>query len=244
MDKRLALIIVGNELRYLDSCGHARDYLVDEAKFHPENITALLGAYATNEQIRTTLGNVVSSAGSQPLVVIYVGHGLDGEMYPNGSNGLAYDDFSKPFIGLRGDFIFVNACCYSGSAISSFKERKLLPRKGSVIASVRSDEESYGEHFLPWLFDSFRKGRPFRKIKNRELLKLDTGYASLTHSGDFFQFKEECAILSDGTSLVTRSYGNTPIAEELLLAGTLIYDGTHSTRCGKNLDYLLFARNK
>ena len=93
------------------------------------------------------------------IVVVYNGHGFQGEFLPNGIP-IIYERFAVYF-DIKGDFIFVNNCCYSGSCIDTFLNDGLLPDKGLVIASSRYNQKSY-DSFLEALKRAYRAGREYK----------------------------------------------------------------------------------
>ncbi len=165
------LLISGNEERYFPELKAFADHLIADARIHPSYLEYLSGRMHTNDPLMDQVDDFVHRVRERQklqnldhhFVLVYHGHGLPAGFCPDGAptpyQGLA------DIIGFDVPFLFINSCCYAGEAIEVFRDNKLLPHRGSVIASSHSYKPSYGTLFLDELLDAYRNKQPFRRRK-------------------------------------------------------------------------------
>lgn len=93
---KYALILCGNELRYLDYCNEFQKYLEDEVKIGSLNIHRVLCAYKNHGDVLTESSNFIKQVSSEDavnLIIFYSGHGSNHGMSVNGKS-LNYRDLA------------------------------------------------------------------------------------------------------------------------------------------------------
>ena len=158
-----ALLISGNESRFAEGILKFQEFLLTQSNFNPRKIRVIFCNYLGNdyiiEETQLFFDKVRDEKPKANVVIVYNGHGGKGSFWPNPVS-LSYEEWVK-LIDHHGKFIFINNSCYSGSAIEAFEKVGILPKKGLVISSSKSDELSYGDYFLDTLLESYLNKQPF-----------------------------------------------------------------------------------
>ncbi len=222
-----ALLIAGDEERFVKEIDNTRNYLLNEAGFdHKKTWTC---NHSTNESVLKTIERFVqeiNATENQDAVVVYSGHGLRGSFCPHPENPISYQHLARTFKEMTGRIIFINYSCHSGSAIPVFREFGLLPKRGSIIASAKSTELSYNGFLQKELLDSFRQRKPYKKkeITVRPATKYKTGIELHEERINPLTGKFET------TEKITYDWKTSPAIVQ------------HPQRCGLDLDHLLFPQ--
>src|SRR3989338_3108738 len=167
MNKGIAVVLIsGDEPLYYRETADFERYLLSEGAVPKGRILHMYGTHTENGEILDRSYDFLrlkhrGNAHSH-VVVVYNGHGDVDGIHPDGS-WLSYEDVADFFYDLGFDFLFINNCCSSGSAIEYFKRKALLPRYGSVLAASQHDENIPGASFLYALQASYKQQKPFRK---------------------------------------------------------------------------------
>lgn len=163
MRNTYALLIAGDENRFVESIDRIRSYLLNEVGFdHKKTWTC---NHSTNESALKTIGRFVqeiNATENQDAVVVYSGHGLRGSFCPHPENPISYQHLARTFKEMTGRIIFINDSCYSGSCIPAFKDFGIIPEAGLVITSSNDNEESWSNFFHYRLIGSFKERLPFK----------------------------------------------------------------------------------
>ena len=240
MNKKAALILVGNEKRHLEYAVIFKDYLTTEVGLDSSSIEIVLCASKSRRGVlRTTRRFFKRLQPEENAIVTYFGHGGSGYLTPGcrpaffapidlDCSNISYDDFARQFVH-AGDFFFINESCHSQSAIPAFARLGLLPDRGLIIAAAPEDRTANGGELLEVLLQAYRKKEIFSERHNRFWVNC--------YIGNFgtIRFRDEngnwCIKIDDLTD------------EEKAIANQypkFVYEPV--IRCGKTLDHLLFPR--
>ncbi len=159
-----ALCVAGERDEYVTELSQFYQYLVDEAGFPEKHSYFMSGARHTDRQVRKAIKFLFeetrSRGPSHTAVLVYNGHGAEDGISPV-DGIITYDEIAKYMGGVR--FLFINNCCSSGAVIEYWRERKLLPHYGSVLAATDLHDDIVGALFLNALIQSAKHRKPFRK---------------------------------------------------------------------------------
>ena len=250
-----AFLIAGNEYsearkpyRFDEEIIRYYHYMVYETKFDPSRVRLISARYSERDSILEELNKffenvkVVDPEGD--IILIYTGHGNVGRISPELAirivdprcdggeiykprKGITYKELGDLIKQHEGRFLFINDCCYSSTAIDIFKELKLLPERGLVIASSQNDELAYT--FYDKLLRCYRKNKPFRRRK------IGTEETSPIPVVKFYRkYKRSKKIISDVIDHI--DYRSRVVKSKFKINGEI----QHPVRCGISLDYLLF----
>lgn len=219
-----ALLLSGNELRFIHSATTFYQFLLNEVEVPRERVRLVPYHESTNYDV-DEIGNFFQKLPKEKtvdVVIFYNGHGLEGRFLPNG-NELGYRDFGR-FVTNSGDFILLNDSCYSGSCILPFTDIGLLPDRGMVLASSAPDKKSNYNVFTQRMMDTYRKRRPFTKRVMGEFVYVI----------DELQ-KPNLVIDESGQKKLVFPHHST-------LDRTALGSIQHPVRAGKSLDQLLYPK--
>ncbi len=204
-----ALLIQGDEVRYLDTVNEFREFLVDELGFDPNNILDMVqmvsdgcitingpltqdkidSAFVESRKIASSAlmsssGKLLSGAGGfSNLVIYHNGHGNEGG-FRFMEEHVPYHDWARPLAGHRGNMVFVNDTCYATTAHKPLRSLGILPGKMMVISASDSNEGSRGNIFSRNVMEDYRNSRPYKprttEEKGQDCIFLD---ATLTQKG-------------------------------------------------------------
>lgn len=234
-----AVLLAGNEPRFLESAKRFQNYLVDEARLPRSRVRVIPCAYKTSHEIDCALAREAGKARKEKatLVVAYDGHGEKEGMRPNGST-IPYSLLAEMLKGI--EFIFINVACFAGSAVKAFEDAGLLPKKGLLIAASEAGKETrVGEQFLDDLMRSLRSGRSYRKrtvrrlVHSQVMVRPDNTNASC----------EEEVVGNDGKAMIVCSIPDLLVKTKIVTFRKPRQGPVEArpVRCGKQLDHLLFA---
>lgn len=237
-----ALLIAGDEQRFLEGVTKFRKFLVDDLFFNPENIQVVLGSEGANHicvQTELFFKNAKRNGDSHNAVILYYGHGEVGKLFPR--EGVPYEEWGRS-IDSDFNFVFVNDSCYSGSSIPVFHKLGLLPDKGLVIASAGNHELSYGDKFLNTLIQLYSRGMipRIRRLgsKQKKVYKIkSTVDPRISNTRDSY-------VDHDGT-IIIRNLGDY---KDIVVDRTereivrVIGNVQHPVRNGKGLEHLLIKK--
>jgi len=213
------LLIHGNEKRFWLETANFYAFLSQEVGIPKDLITNV--PFVSNQH--QTIDTIESFFLKLPkfrtvdIAVVYSGHGLSGEFLPN-EIPFTYEAFAVYF-DVKGDFIFVNNCCYSGSCIDTFLNESLLPDKGLVIASSRHNQKSYDNKFLEALKRAYRNGREYKPKQLGRRYVIEKRKSKTKSSID----QQKWDYYNNLWVEIIRDERQNPV------------------RCGKSLDHLLFT---
>ena len=218
-----ALILRGSEYSHRESAIDYFRFLTQEVGIPHDGVNYEINgqsASETKQLIRNFFGSLPSWRFSN-AVVVYVGHGFRGVFHPYGHK-MSYEEFASMF-KFRGDFIFINESCYSGSCVGEFQFQRLLPDKGLVITSSAEDENSHTAVFKESLFERFRSGS--------------------SYGVDMIAQQVEVADFSKPEQIKSMSKRQRELIEWSALEGKPQFEVLqHPVRTGKDLEHLLFTR--
>lgn len=154
------LLLIGNEERIFNPVINFARYIIQDAQIKESNVGVFHSGYMTKEKILQQVQEVSIKAGNSgsALILVYAGHGIEENFVPN-SNPINYEELAGNIKFSK--FLFINACCYAGNAITAFSNKGLLPHNGSVISMVGNEFARHPESFLCDLVASFKEGRKF-----------------------------------------------------------------------------------
>ena len=165
---------------------------------------------------------MVYEAQAANVLTVYDGHGEDGIFFPNGRE-FTYQRFAS-FFDIKGDLIFINNACFSGSCVDAFSEAGLLPDRSMVLASSRPTETTYRSRFLNELIKSYQLGKHYNPRQIGRVYKL-------IQSNGRRKRKMRISI---------REFNSTD--PEKINEDNYEDQRQHPIKVGKSLDHLLFAR--
>lgn len=155
-----AVIVVGNELRFLRAAEQFKDYLVSAGV---DPIRVIRAAYRSADQLERELSFQVLIATGEPLLLAYFGHGLRAGWAhamesPAESICLGYDRLGPMLAKRQAPTVFVNECCYAAAIMAAAEEAGADPAQLSIIAASAADQTSY-PGMADRLQESWRAGR-------------------------------------------------------------------------------------
>lgn len=140
-----AVIVVGNERRFVDDANALARYLRTEAGCA---VATLRGAYRTPDQLHASLRRAIRKARGKPLLVAYFGHG----MRDHWSYALEHQrkPLAYPFKRLAallaehgGPMAIVNDTCHA-DGLRPFLEKAGVASRCLLIAACPAEDVSYG----------------------------------------------------------------------------------------------------
>ena len=166
-----ALLIAGNEPHHHLQLKTFQRYLTSAARVPASRMMYISGQKKGNSQVLDLANEFVLDARryrektgtAHHLLVVYHGHGLREGFCPDGTPASYFSLVDT--VGFDFPFLFVNSCCYAGQAIETFRDCKVLPSYGSVLASSVFYKPSYGAVFLDALVASWKEKQEFRRKK-------------------------------------------------------------------------------
>ena len=159
MKENHALLISGDESRFIEEVNGFQDYLIDEAGFDPSKIRIIMCTYAGNGYITEETRGFLEKAKDWDAVIIYNGHGGRGSLTPNRTS-LTYKEWSDAAIDFPSRIFFINNSCFSGSCMDDLDAGAF--RRGLTLTSSDEEEPSYGDVFLQEMISEYRKMKPFK----------------------------------------------------------------------------------
>ncbi len=238
MRNTYALLIAGDEERFVDAALEFKKYLIDQAKFNPIKIFQVYAQednYDVCNTVEKCFTTAEEDATNNQVVIAYNGHGTKVGISPTkeGKNSIiSYFELGMRLRALKREFLFVNDCCYSESVIPVFESFKLLPHKGAVIASAAINELSYGNLFSKQLLDSVRQKRPFDKSRLAFIEKVNLSIYGGSNNSGISTYKDENETVEVIENL---DFKETKVTKFIPLI-------QHPQRCGLSLDHLLFPQ--
>lgn len=236
-----ALVLCGSGEDHSGTVSKFSRYLVDEAGFqassvHQEQVTNRRSVHRELRRFFRSLGN------NEVAVVYYYGHGWQRGITPTEytADGTQYERIALHFTR---PFIFILDSCYSGSAIGVFSSMGLLPRRGLVLASSRSDEISRGSEFTDGLLNSLQNSKPYDRKTVQEPYVL--GMTDLRVGSMKEKLKPGEKAKPFPFDRLHSEGGNQMAAKDRILIYKEIKvrrDVQHPVRSGRHWDYLLFAK--
>ena len=214
------LLIHGDEKRFLQETENFYAFLSQEVGIPRDLITNVPSVSNQHQTIDRIESFFLKLPRFRPvnIVVVYNGHGLQGQFLSN-DVPIFYERFTIYF-DVKGDFIFVNNCCYSGSCIDAFLNDGLLPDKGLVIAASRHDQKSYDDVLLEALKRAYRAGREYKPK----------------------QLGRSYVVIKKQKSKTKSSIGQRKVDyDDNLWVERIRDERQNPVRCGKSLDHLLFT---
>lgn len=208
-----ALLITDDNPEDLEQLLKFKGYLIDEAGFTERDCWLVSGQNTLDYEIKDVISEFFERAQKRgkehTAVLVYNGHGTETGISPTEAM-ISYYDIGEA-VG-HSQFVFINNCCLAGAAIPVFRELRLLPRQGSVLAATAAHLEIDSEIFLESLVHSFRQRKPY----NRRIL----------YCPDYlFRWENR------------KSEGDVAdSAEDVTLSRGVLYP----QRCGKSLDHLFY----
>lgn len=225
MRNTYALLIAGDEERFVLEIDRIWNYLIFDAGYDPSRVYTTQGATILAET-KKIFKRVKRENQREDVILWYSGHGGKG-VISAGRDQIFYEDFGR-CINPHGKFIFINDSCYSGSTIAAFKKLDLLPHLGMVLTSSAADEESEGDLFSRRLLDSWRQQKYFKEQKISRIEKT-----VVLESLD-----QEMPTYVDENGETVCVIGNIGVKERVISQHKV--DIQHPQRYGLNLDALLF----
>ena len=223
-----ALLISGDELRFIHSISTFQQFLLNEVGI-PRDRIRLVSYHESKNYAIDEIGDFFRTLPKDMLadvVIVYNGHGLEGKFFPNGQE-LRYKDFGRLIAKLipnTADYIFLNDSCYSGSCVPPFADVGLLPRRGMILASNSADKKSDYDVFVQRVMDTYRKRRPFTK-RVVGMLVIEMGEFMKPH------------LIVDKSGQENIVFPYHPTSDRMVLGSI-----QHPVRAGKSLDHLLFSK--
>ncbi|HTK04924.1 MAG TPA: hypothetical protein VL500_05030 [Candidatus Eisenbacteria bacterium] len=155
-----AVIVVGNELRFLRAAENFKAYLIS---IGTDPIRVIRAAYRSADQLERELSFQMLVAVGQPLLLAYFGHGLRAGWAhamesPAESICLGYDRLGPMLAKRKAPTVFVNECCYAAAVIAAVEEAGADPSRLSIIAASPANQTSY-PGMADRLLESWRAGR-------------------------------------------------------------------------------------
>lgn len=154
--RSFALLIVGNELRFLTEALELQDYLAGIGC----RTKIVKTAYMKPETLERKLRNFVRASSDRPALVAYLGHGLREGWAPSGYPAFPYRRIVRALEGRRGPTLLFNDCCFAHAAASAMEEAGLDPRRWSLISASGSERTSF-QGLVERVLDSWDAGRPY-----------------------------------------------------------------------------------
>ena len=173
-----ALLVAGSEPRFLSNTNLIYDYFISSAGFSFSKITVLSAAKTPSRKILPKIEDFLFRRDSEPIVFVYSGHGLPGKICPSPSSSITYATLADSFLGVLGNFIFIDACCYAGSALPFFMDAYLIPQRGLFLGSTPANETANGRSFLEGLIDSYSRKKYFSKRMDLKQPKFSSVYST------------------------------------------------------------------
>src|SRR5512135_2467013 len=140
-----AIIVVGNELRFLRAAETFRAYLIS---IGVDPIRVIRAPYRSADQLEKDLSFQMLIATGEPLLLAYFGHGLKAGWAhamesPVESICLGYDRLG-PILAKRAEpTLFINECCYAAAVIEAVEAASADPTRLAIIAASPADQSSY-----------------------------------------------------------------------------------------------------
>jgi len=176
-DRDHALIIQGDESRYLQTGEEFKGFLVEELGFNPENVIDFfsltqginVGSHGTMEDardavlpiLRATASNLVQKAGRHSNLVLYHnGHGVDGSFYFIDAK-VPYRDWAKPLLGNVGNILVVNDASEASSMHKALVDTGVSQTRLMTLSACPIGQEGYGNIFSRAVMEAYRNGRPY-----------------------------------------------------------------------------------
>ena len=194
-----ALLIAGDEARFVEEVDYIRRYLLNKVGFdHKKTWTC---NHSTNESVLKTIERFVQEVNAtekpQDAVVVYSGHGLQGSFCPHPENPIPYQNLARFLKEITGRTIFINDSCYSGSCITAFRDFGILPEAGLVITSSNDGEESWSNFFHYMLTGFFKERLPYQPTEIPFSLTDPLQSSDVASSGLVYQHPQRCGLSLD-----------------------------------------------
>ncbi len=176
-DRDYALIIQGDENRYLQTGEEFKGFLVEDLGFNPENVIDLVSLtqginvdiLGTLEDardavlpiLRATTRDIVQKSGRHSNLVLYHnGHGVDGSFYFINAK-VPYRDWAKPLLGNAGNIIVVNDASEASSMHKALVDIGVSQTRLMVLSACPVGQQGYGNMFSQAVMEAYRNGRPY-----------------------------------------------------------------------------------
>lgn len=155
-----AIIVVGNELRFLRAAEKFRDYLVS---IGIDPIRVIRAAYRSADQLERELSFQVLVATREPLLLAYFGHGLPAGWAhamesPVESICLGYDRLGPILAKRQASTLLINECCYAAAVIEAVEAASAEPARLAILAASPADQSSY-PGMADRVLESWRSGK-------------------------------------------------------------------------------------
>lgn len=140
-----AIIVVGNELRFLRASETFKSYLIS---IGVDPIRTIRAAYRNADQLEKELAFQLLVATGEPLLLAYFGHGLKAGWAhamesPIESICLCYDRLALILVKREAPTLLVNECCFAGAIIPAIEAVGADHKRTSIIAASPADQSSY-----------------------------------------------------------------------------------------------------
>lgn len=140
-----AIIVVGNELRFLRAAERFRNYLIS---IGVDPIRVIRAAYRGADQLENELSLQLLIASGEPLFLGYFGHGLRGGWAhamesPIESICLDYARLAPLLAKRQAPTLFLNECCFAGAITAPLEAVGADPKLLSIIAASPAEQTSY-----------------------------------------------------------------------------------------------------
>ncbi len=160
------IIISGDEERFHDESAYCAKFCKDELRIR--TIKSIVLGTALEEDALEILDKAMFNGDtSQPLLLIYNGHGEKGCWYYSKDKRFQYKVLCYLVKRYKSSVLIINNCCYSFSLAETFIKEGVSAERVGVIASSGANELSYTGILCPDIFNSWKAGIPYR-IKSFE----------------------------------------------------------------------------
>lgn len=160
------IIISGDEERFHNESAYCAKFCKEE--LHIRSIKSIIFGAASEEDALDILDKAMFNGDtSQPLLLIYNGHGEKGCWYYGKDKRFQYKALCYLVRKYKSSILIINNCCYSFSLAETFIQERVPDDRVGVIASSGANEVSYTGILCPDIFKSWKAGIPYR-IKSFE----------------------------------------------------------------------------
>jgi hypothetical protein len=153
-----AIIVIGNERRFMDAARPLIQYLRKKARF--EHVSIVRGAYLTPAELKNKLRRAIRRVPNQDMLFLaYFGHGLkDWWVYAleSQSRGLHFDypTLAEILAAHSGQLTILNDCCHAESLTPHLQKMGINRNRCLLISACKSGETTIpgtgGEVLIQW----------------------------------------------------------------------------------------------
>ena len=138
-----AIVVVGNERRFM---GAARPFVRYLRTKVGARVSVIKGAYLAPDELKAALQGAVTSAPKDaPLLVAYLGHGIDGAWsyaleHQDKPLRLPYAKVAETLARHDGPLVVLNDCCHAASIVPHLEKAGVTPERCLVLSASKAED--------------------------------------------------------------------------------------------------------